>query len=155
MSDPTEIENANKRYENALSPSIKGNGAILMKRETKDVLTNYFNPHIMKVHEANPDLQVVSDPYAYAEYICDYLTKGETGMSKVLQAISNEGPDLSQMQLLNKLASTLVKHREVSIQEATYRLLGLPMIKSSVKVKYVNTCHPDKRDGLSKQIWRN
>ena len=126
-----------------------------MKRETKDVLTNYFNPHIMKVHEANPDLQVVSDPYACAEYICDYLTKGETGMSKVLQAISNEGPDLSQMQLLNKLASTIVKHREVSIQEATYRLLGLPMIKSSVKVKYVNTCHPDKRDGLLKQIWRN
>ena len=24
------------------------------------------------------------------------------------------------------------------------------MIKSSVKVKYVNTCHPDKRDGLLK-----
>ena len=76
-------------------------------------------------------------------------------MSKVLQAISNEGPDLSQMQLLNKPASTLVKYREVSIQEATYRLLGLPMIKSSVKVKYVNTCHPDKHDGLLKQIWRN
>ena len=24
------------------------------------------------------------------------------------------------------------------------------MVKSSVKVKYVNTCHPDKRDGLLK-----
>ena len=24
------------------------------------------------------------------------------------------------------------------------------MIKSSVKVKYVNSCHPDKRDGLLK-----
>ena len=32
-----EIENANKRYENALSASIKGNGAIFLKRETKDV----------------------------------------------------------------------------------------------------------------------
>ena len=52
------------------------------------------------------------------------------------------------MQLLNKLASALDKHREVSIQKATFRLLGLPMVKSSVIVKYVNTCHPDKRDGL-------
>ena len=110
-SDPIEIENANKRYENALSASIKGNGAVFVKRATKDVFTNNFNPHIMQVHEANHDLQVVSDPYACAEYICDYLTKGEAGMSKVLQAISNEGPDLSRMQLLNKLASTIVKHR--------------------------------------------
>ena len=78
------------------------------------------------------------------------MTKGEAGMSKVLQAINDENQDLSQMELINKLASTLDKHREVSIQEATYRLLGLPMIKSSVIVKYVNTCHPNKRDGLLK-----
>ena len=148
--DALEIEKAHNCYKNALSASIKGNGAIFVKRDPKDVFTNNYNPHIMQIHEANHDLQLVSDPYACAEYICDYLTKGEAGMSKVLQAINDEHKELSQMQLLNKLASTLDKHREVSIQEATYRLLGLPMIKSSVRVKYVNTCHPDKRDGLLK-----
>ena len=104
----------------------------------------------MEVHEANHDLQMVVDPYACAEYVTDYLTKAEAGISKVLKAVDDEGKDLSKMQLLNKLASTLDKHREVSIQEATYRLLGLPMIKSSVIIKYVNTSHPDKRDGLLK-----
>ena len=121
-----------------------------MKREPKDVFTNNFNPHIMQIHQANHDIQIVSDPYACAEYVCDYVTKAESGMSKVLQAVNDEGKDLTKMQLLNKLASTLDKHREVSIQEATYRLLGLPMIKSSVRIKYVNTSHPDKRDGLLK-----
>ena len=42
----------------------------------------------------------------------------------------------------------LDKHREVSIQEAIYRLLGLTMARFSVKVKYVNTSHPHARDGL-------
>ena len=38
FNDPLEIEKANKRYENALSASIKGTGAIFIKREPKDVL---------------------------------------------------------------------------------------------------------------------
>ena len=51
---------------------------------------------------------------------------------------------------LNKLSTILDKHREVSIQEAVYRLLSLPMTKSSVKVKYLSTIHPHFRDGLLK-----
>ena len=54
------------------------------------------------------------------------------------------------MDKLNALASVLDKHREVSIQEAIYRLLGLPMTKSSVVVKYLSTVHPNFRDGLLK-----
>ena len=53
-----------------------------------------------------------------------------------------------QIDKLNALASVLDKHREVSIQEAIYRLLGLQMTKSSVKVKYLSTVHPHHRDGL-------
>ena len=36
------------------------------------------------------------------------------------------------------------------MQEAIYRLLGLPMTKSSRKVKYISTVHPHCRDGLLK-----
>ena len=54
------------------------------------------------------------------------------------------------MEKLNALASILDKHREVSIQEAVYRLLSLPMTKSSVAVKYLSTVHPNFRDGLLK-----
>ena len=71
-------------------------------------------------------------------------------MSKLLKAINDQAKDISNMDLLNQLSSVLDKHREVSVQEATYRILGLPMTKSSIRVKYISTIHPHYRDGLLK-----
>ena len=104
----------------------------------------------MLIHEANHDIQMVVDQYACAQYICGYLTKNEEGMSKLLKKINDEAKNLSKMELLNKLASVLDKHREVSVQEATYRMLGFPMTKSSISIKYISTVHPNFRDGLLK-----
>ena len=69
-------------------------------------------------------------------------------MSKLLKAVNDQTNNLKQVDKLNALAAVLDKHREVSIQEAVYRLLGLPMTKSSVLVKYLSTVHPHYRDGL-------
>ena len=69
--------------------------------------------------------------------------KNESGISKLLKSVNKECNNLKEIDKLNALASVLDKHREVSIQEAVYRLLGLNMTKSSVKVKYF-------RDGLLK-----
>ena len=77
-----------------------------------------------------------------------YLTKNESGMSKLLKAVNEQGKDLTNKELLNQLSSVLDKHREVSIQEAIYRILSLPMTKSSIRVKYLSTIHPNFRDGL-------
>ena len=54
------------------------------------------------------------------------------------------------MDLLNQLSSVLDKHREVSIQEAVYRMLSLKMTYSSIIVKPLSTIHPHYRDGLLK-----
>ena len=123
---------------------------MFLKRNPKDVFTNNFNPNLMLIHGANHDVQMVVDQYACAQYICGYLTKNEAGMSNLLKNINDNTENLGQMSLLNKLATVLDKHREVSIQEAVYRLLSLPMTKSSVKVKYLSTMHPHFRDGLLK-----
>ena len=88
--------------------------------------------------------------YACAQYVIGYLTKSESGMSQLLKAVNEQAGDLSNMEILNQLASVLDKHREVSIQEATYRILSLPMTKSSIGVKYLSTIHPHFRDGLIK-----
>ena len=56
-----EKERAYQRYLNALSVSVRGTGAIFLKRNPKDVLTNNFNTQLMSVHKANHDIQVVID----------------------------------------------------------------------------------------------
>ena len=77
-----------------------------------------------------------------------YLTKNESGISKLLKAVNDQAKGLSNFELIKEISAVLDKHREVSIQEAVYRLLSLPMTKSSIRVKYVSTIHPHFRDGL-------
>ena len=103
----------------------------------------------MRLHKTNHDIQICIDPYSCAQYCCGYLTKNESGQSKFLKAVNDE-TSLSQIEKLKALAAVLDKHREVSVVEAVYRLLGLNMTKSSVKVKYLSTIHPNFRDGLLK-----
>ena len=79
-----------------------------------------------------------------------YLTKSESGMSQFLKAVNKQAGSISNLELVDQLASVLDKHREVGIQEAVYRILSLPMTKSSVVVKYLSTIHPHFRDGLLK-----
>ena len=104
----------------------------------------------MILHQANHDIQLVIDPYAATQYVTKYITKNEAGTSQLLKAIDEETSYSNQMDKLNALSNALDKNREVSIQEGIYRILGLPMTKFSVIVKYVSTVHPDFRDGLLK-----
>ena len=150
-----ELKQAKKRYLEALSVSVRGTGSVLIRREPKDIFTNNFNPSLMEIHGANHDVQPVVDQYACAQYICGYLTKNEDGASKTMKAVNDEAGDLSKMEVLNRLAAVLDKHREVSIQEAVYRMMGFPMTKSSVVVKYLSTSHPNHRDGLLKGDLKN
>ena len=102
---------AKHRYLDALLVGIKGNGAVIMKREVKDIFTNGFNTKIMSLHQANHHFQVVINQYACAQYVCGYLTKNESGISKLLQAVNKVCDNMRQIDKLNKLAAILDKHR--------------------------------------------
>jgi hypothetical protein len=79
--------------------------------------------------------------FACAQYVIGYLTKSESGMSQLLKAVNEQAGELSNMDIINQLASVLDKHREVSIQEATYRILSLPNhpLKSNTCQQYTLT----------------
>ena len=89
---------------------------VLLKRAVKDIFTNGYNQKIMKLHNANHDIQIVIDQYACAQYVCGYLTKNEGGISKLLKAVNEECVNESQLKKINKLSSVLDKHREVSVE---------------------------------------
>ena len=98
-----EKESAKRRYLDALSASVQGTAMLVLKREVKDIFINAFNIRIMQLFKANHDLQICIDPYAAAQYICGYLTKNESGMSKLLRAVNEETNDMKQMEKLNAL----------------------------------------------------
>ena len=78
------------------------------------------------------------------------FTKNESGTSALLKSINEEAIENGETvkKTIYKLAKALDKGREVGIQEAMYRLLGLKMLKFSQVVKFINTNHPDRREGL-------
>ena len=104
------------------------------------------------MHPANIDIQYITDEYSCAEYVCDYCTKNEGGLSNLLQNINEEALRSGEEAklTLNKLIKCLDKGREVPVQEAVFRACGLPLTKFSSIVKFINTVHPERRDGLLK-----
>ena len=60
---------AKERYLDAISASIQGNAAVVLKREVKDIFLNGYNKTLMKIHRANHDLQICIDQYSCAQYI--------------------------------------------------------------------------------------
>eukprot|EP00092_Neocalanus_flemingeri_P022722 GFUD01024642.1.p1 GENE.GFUD01024642.1~~GFUD01024642.1.p1 ORF type:complete len:2733 (+),score=580.47 GFUD01024642.1:994-8199(+) len=148
---------ARRRYVTALRCEVKSSGLLLLRRDPEDVLTNNYNKKLIKIHQANQDIQYITDEYAVAEYICNYLTKSESGTSALLKNINDEAIDSGEAvtDTIDKLAKALDKGREVGIQEAVYRLLGLTMTKFSAVVRFINTNHPDRREGLLKSDLNN
>ena len=45
---------------------------------------------LVHVWNANHDIQYVLDPYSCVVYICDYLTKNNKGMSKLLKQATKD-----------------------------------------------------------------
>ena len=117
IDDTTEFENARKRYLNALRCEVKSSGMLLLRRNPEDVLTNNYNKNLIRIHQANQDLQLILDEYAVAEYICNYLTKNESGTSALLKNINDEAIKSGEnvKETINKLAKALDKGREVGI----------------------------------------
>lgn len=101
---------------------------------------------------SNINLQFVLDAYAAACYIIDYIKKSSTGMSKIMRNVLKEireGNENSQ-QSLRKIRNTFHNNSELSIKEACYNLLQLPLSKSSEECIFIPTFPPDERVHLIK-----
>ena len=152
MSNEKEQQKARDRYLTALRCEVKSSGMVMLKRDPCDVFTNNYNQDLIQIHQANMDLQFITDEYAVAEYVSDYCTKLENGQTALLRNINDDAVATGECtkETIKKLANALDKGRECSIQEAIYRLLGLSMTRFSSIVKFINTNHPDRREGLLK-----
>ena len=85
------------------------------------------------------DIQYVLDPYACATYILSYITKGQRGMSRLLEKVRHIG---------NKFLSAV----EISAQEAVYLVLQMPMRRSTRDFQFISTSPLDERTFLLKKM---
>ena len=84
---------------------------VFMKRKVRDLFINGYNKKIMRIFKANHDLQICIDQYSCAQYICGYLCKNESGMSKLLKAVDEETNNCAHIEKLNALAANTGKYR--------------------------------------------
>ncbi|KAI8500028.1 hypothetical protein Bbelb_223450 [Branchiostoma belcheri] len=116
-------------------------------RKVRTVMEDKNTPEDISLEQLLQRAKVGPDVYQQALK----LTKsGERAMSEVLKKVLEEsrGDDLKST--LRKVGSAFLNNREVSAQEAVYRLLSLPLKRASRKVVFVNTAPKDKRVSMLK-----
>ena len=98
------------------------------------------------------DIQLIGFVYGTAAYVCSYMCKSESEEIRkaIRDALESLPPRATARKRLSKVGNTMLTHRELSAQEAAYRLCHLPLKENSRKVVLVNTTKPEKRTRLLK-----
>ena len=124
----------------------------VLKRSAVEENCNPYNTHLLKAWKANMDIQLIGSGYGTAAYVCSYMCKSES--EEVRKAIRDASeslpPQASTRKRLSKIGNTMLTHRELSAQEAAYRLCHLLLKENSRKVVFLNTIRPEKRTRLLK-----
>ena len=124
----------------------------VLKRSAGEENCNPYYTHLLKAWKANIDIQLIGSVYGTAAYVYSYMCK--SGSEEVRKAIRDASeslpPQASTRKRLSKIGNTMLTHRELSAQEAAYRLCHLPLKENSRKVVFLNTTRPEKRTRLLK-----
>ena len=150
LEDVLEVAGTMAAYVRGLSMCSSGN-AVIMQRQVSETWNGTYNPDVLRVWRVNMDIQFILDLYACVMYIASYLLKSERSMGELLKQVSKESNVLEIRAQLRWLGSVFLNHREVSAQEAVYRILSLPLKQLSQKVVFVNTDFKKDRVGIFKK----
>ncbi|XP_062599362.1 uncharacterized protein LOC134260845 [Saccostrea cucullata] len=113
--------------------------SVVLQRNPNELWTNQYNPCLLKCWDANMDIQFVLDPFSCIVYVISYISKSEREMGMMLKQTKLEAEEgnESARTILKKIGSAYLNHREVSAQEAVYRICNLKMKECSRKVVFV------------------
>ena len=86
-------------------------------------------------------------------YITDYLSKGDAGLTKELGAALAEKKGCNNFEMLTYLKKVYFTHKQVSVSEATYRLLnGMCLKNSDTTCIFVTTGFPQNRSSFYQPV---
>ena len=98
------------------------------------------------------DLQFVIEEYGLASYIIKYVSKVDSGLSKILRdaaSDANKG-NKSVKEKFRSIANVFLNSNLMSAQEAAYHALSMPLSKCSRKTVYINTSPRQERARMLK-----
>ena len=136
----TELDISYEMYILAVRSTIKKR-KIFLKHKLEEICINNYMKDLVHVWNANHDIQYVLDPYSCVVYICNYLTKNNKGMSKLLEQAAKEAKDgnMDLKKSVRHIGNKFLNCTEMSELECVYSLLELPITQSSIKVEFFNT----------------
>lgn len=115
---------------------------VIIKRQLNEASINNYNHVLLNAWQANMNVQYVADAYACINYVASYVTKDEHEVAAILKAVAKEMHDKNSREQMKKCASAFLNSREVSAQEATLRLLGLPLYNYSIETVFIPASMP-------------
>ncbi|XP_033758253.1 uncharacterized protein LOC117340598 [Pecten maximus] len=123
-----------------------------IKRQPGSENINPYNPDLLRVWNANMDIQLVGSVYGAAKYVCSYICKPESDeVSKcVREAVSKLPSNSSTMKQLSTIGNVFLTHRQLSAQEAAFKMCGLPLRASSKSTLFINARPQYERSKLLK-----
>ena len=147
------FDEQNKRYEEALSVSLKKGYAVLVKRDVDEIFTNTYNPEWIKSWNANMDMQFCMDFFAIITYVTDYYMKDESGILPFIREALKQNEDDSLKNKLNLVKNTFLTKRQVGESELYYKMFpALHLTQSNIAVEWVPTGLPQTRSSFLKQV---
>jgi hypothetical protein len=80
------------------------------------------------------------------------VSKPEKTLGDVLKAVSTSAQHLGPKSRMKHVAKKFLMHREVSAQEAIYRMMRLPLVRGSRQIVFIPTYLPEDRTKLFKPM---
>ncbi|VDI00589.1 Hypothetical predicted protein [Mytilus galloprovincialis] len=119
--------------------SVTYRNTVVLKRNKDEMFINQYNPHLLKAWDANMDIQYILDAYSCVVYIISYISKSERELGLLLQQTKNEAADgnLDAQQTMKQVGTAYFHFRELSAQEAVFRVIGLSLKECSRKVEFI------------------
>ncbi|CAF1231792.1 unnamed protein product [Adineta ricciae] len=131
----------------------RGDRDIIMKRTTEASRRIVpYNVNLLKTFRCNHDIQIVTDPWAAAEYLFSYVSK-EARMEKDL-VYKLAGCTCSTLEearkVLLKAGNAVLSHRQIGKIEASWLILGIPLYRCSMATVHIYISLPCDEDRLLK-----
>ncbi|XP_062409039.1 uncharacterized protein LOC134100005 [Sardina pilchardus] len=113
--------------------------SVVLKRNPGDIWVNQYNKELLRAWQGNMDIQYVTDAFSVVVYILSYITKAEQEMGLLLQRAQDESMNgnLDAKAAFKQLGSVYLHNREVSAQEAVYRLTHMHLKECSRDVQFI------------------